>query len=356
MDFFKKDTRTALQAKEYAQWIAFAPMVFQASRALRNLNILSEVHESRKVGVTIEEICKKLDLSNYGARVLMEAGLGIGLLLVNDNKFTLTKAGYLILNDPLTKVNFDFSNDVCYEGLFSLTESIKSGKPEGLKVFGTWKTVYDALAHLQPNVQKSWFAFDHYYSDDSFPEVLEYIYKSKPKTLLDIGGNTGKWAISSVNFDKDVHITIMDLPGQAEMAKKNIEKLGLSDRVSFYQTNILDESIPFPKYFDVIWMSQFLDCFSDNEIISILTRCKNSLNDDGAVYILEPFWDNQRFEAAAFSLQMTSIYFTAIANGNSQMYNSTIFTKLIEKSGFVVDETINDIGISNTLIKCVKKN
>ena len=34
----------------------------------------------------------------------------------------------------------------------------------------------------------------------------------------------------------------------------------------------------------------------------------------------EPIWDKQRFEAAAYSLQATSLYFTCIANGNSKMY------------------------------------
>ena len=181
------------------------------------------------------------------------------------------------------------------------------------------------------------------------------MYKNKPKKLLDIGGNTGKWAIASAKHDADVHVTIMDLPGQTDMAKKNIDSLGLSNRVDFYQTNILDESLPFPKGFDAIWMSQFLDCFSDSEIISILTRCNKALNENGSVYILEPFWDNQRFEAAAFSLQMTSLYFTAIANGNSQMYNSSIFIKLVEKSGFIVDEIIPGVGVSHTLLKCKKK-
>ncbi|MEO8760541.1 MAG: class I SAM-dependent methyltransferase [Bacteroidia bacterium] len=355
MTFFSTDTKTALQAKGYAQWIAFAPMVFQAARSLRNFDILSTIHKAGKGGISIEDVCEKLKFPYYGARVLMEAGLGIGLLIVNDDKYTLTNTGYIILTDKLTRVNLDFSHDVCYEGLFNLDKSIETGKPEGLKVFGKWKTVYEALAHLEPHVQKSWFAFDHYYSDDSFPQILPHVYKNKPKQLLDIGGNTGKWAIASAEFDNDVHVTIMDLPGQTDMAKKNIDNLGLSNRVSFFQTNILDESLPFPKGFDAIWMSQFLDCFSDAEIISILTRCHNALNNDGAIYILEPFWDNQRFEAAAFSLQMTSLYFTAIANGNSQMYNSKIFIKLIEKSGFVVDEIIPSIGISHTLVKCKKK-
>ena len=263
MNFYTKDTKTALQAKEYAQWIAFAPIVFQATMALRNCEILSVVKNAGKAGITIEGVCDKLKLPYYGVRVLMEAGLGIGLLLNNEEQYTITKTGYFILHDELTKVNMDFTHDVCYEGMFSLEKCIREGTPEGLKVFGSWKTIYEALAHLEPHVQKSWFSFDHYYSDDSFPEILPIVYKSKPKTLLDIGGNTGKWSIASVKHDQDVHVTIMDLPGQANMAKKNIDDLGFTDRVSFYHTNILDEALPFPSGFDAIWMSQFLDCFSD---------------------------------------------------------------------------------------------
>lgn len=354
MNFFSKETKTALQAKEYAQFIAFAPIVFQASRVLRDNGILKAVQDSGREGITIAQVTEKLKLPPYGVRVLMEAGLSIGLLLINDEKYTLTKTGFFILNDNLTKVNLDFTHDVCYQGMFTLDESIKNGAPEGLKTLGTWKTVYEALAHLEPHVQKSWFAFDHYYSDDSFPEVLPHVYKNKPKKLLDIGGNTGKWAITSVKYDADVHVTIMDLPGQADMAKKNVDQLGLSDRISFYHTDILNENLPFPEGFDAIWMSQFLDCFSDEQIISILKRCVNVLEKDGFIFILEPFWDNQRFEAAAFSLQMTSLYFTNIANGNSQMYDSAVFRKLVEQAGLEIVEQINGVGVSHTLLKCKK--
>lgn len=354
MTFYTKENKTALQAKEYAQWIAFAPIVFQATRSLQNFGILLAVENAGKEGISIKEVSDTLNLPYYGVRVLMEAGLGIGLLLNNDEKYTVTKTGYFILHDDLTKVNLDFVHDVCYEGMFSLEKSISTATPEGLKTFGSWSTFYEGLAHLEPHVRKSWLAFDHFYSDDSFPEVLPIVFQSKPKTMLDIGGNTGKWSVACTNFDPEVHVTIMDLPGQTEMATKNINERNLQNRVSFYPTNILDEKIPFPKGFDVIWMSQFLDCFSDEQIISILKRCCSSINAGGTIYIMELFWDKQRFEAASFSLQMTSLYFTNIANGNSQMYNSKTFISLIEASGLEVEEVINNIGISHTLLKCKK--
>jgi ubiquinone/menaquinone biosynthesis C-methylase UbiE len=354
MDFFSKDTRNALEAKEYAQWIAFAPMVFQASRILRNSGILTQIETSRKKGITLGELVEKVKMPLYGVRVLLEAGLGIGLIFINEDKYALTNAGYFILNDELTRVNFDFTNDVCYEGLQSLDKSIKNARPEGLKALGEWGTIYEGLSSLPQPAKESWFKFDHYYSDGAFDEALPHVFRQDPKKILDIGGNTGKWSIACVDYCSKVNITIMDLPGQTNMARENIAAKGLGERIDFYEANILDENTVFPKGYDGVWMSQFLDCFSDEEIVSILKRCAAAVNDEGYIYILETFWDKQRYKASAFSLQMTSLYFTAMANGNSQMYDSKVFLKLIEQSGLEVVELIDNIGISHSLVKCKK--
>lgn len=355
MTFFTKENRTAFEAIEYAQWIAYAPMVFQASRILRDSGILLAVENSGTSGITIDEIVLKVQWPAYSVRVLLESGLGIGLVIVNDEKYTLTKTGHFILNDKMTNVNMNFTNDVCYQGLFDLEESLKSQKPIGLKVLGDWETIYEGLSILPEKAKKSWFEFDHFYSDDVFPTVLPLVFKYKPKKIMDIGGNTGKWAMHCAKFDADVSVTIVDLPGQVNLAKKNIEKENLSNRISFHETNMLDVNQELPKGHDTIWMSQFLDCFSDNEITSILTKCHNAITDDGVVYILEPFWDCQRFESAAFSLQQTSLYFTAMANGNSQMYHSEVFKKCIDLANLEIVEQTDRIGACQTLLKCRKK-
>jgi len=354
MNFFTKDTLSAFEAKEAAQWIAFGPVIFQAARVLRNSGVLTVIEENKN-GLLLAEIVEKVKLPLYGVRVLLESGLSMGLVLVNDHKYTLAKTGHFILHDPLTKTNMDFVHDVCYKGLFALDKSIENGKAEGLKEFGEWQTIYEGLSQLPEQVQKSWFAFDHFFSDDAFPRVLSKVYKNGIKKILDIGGNTGKWAIASTKYSPDVSITIMDLPGQLNVAKVKIEQLGLSERVSFLPVNILDETIQFPKGFDAIWMSQFLDCFSEDEIVSILRRCYEALDDDGVVIILEPFWDLQRFEIAAFCLQQTSLYFTALANGTSQMYSAETFLSCIERAGFDVVEQVDNIGLSQSLLNCKKK-
>ena len=355
MNFFTKDKKSAFDSISYAQIIAFAPILFQASKALRDLGILEVVSQSGKDGVTLQEIFPQVNLTEYGTRVLLEAGLGIGLLTRNDHKYEITKTGQFILNDDMTRVNMDFTHDVCYEGMFSLQDSIKESKPTGLKVFGEWDTVYQGLSVLPQKVKDSWFYFDHYYSDGSFDLAMEYIFRDNPKHILDIGANTGKFTLKAMVKDPNVKVTMLDLPQQLGLAKVNIEASGHADRVSYHPLNILDENNQFPKGADAIWMSQFLDCFSEPEIVSILKRCVEALDENGTVYIMETFWDRQEFKVSAFSLQMTSLYFTNIANGNSQMYDSEVFIKLIDQAGLKIVEHIDHIGISHTVLVCKKK-
>ncbi len=352
---YDSDTNSALQAKFDAQKIAFAPIMFQAARALRNLGILEYLLKTKRKGADIETIAEATKVSVYGTKVLLEAGLSLELVMIKNDMFYITKTGYFMLSDELTRVNMDFTQDVNYEGMMHLEESIKNGKPEGLKVFGKWDTVYEALSELPENVRKSWFAFDHYYSDYAFPEVLPHIFKSNPKKILDVGGNTGKFSIYCVQNNPEVHMTILDLPGQVKEAKENIHKAGLDDRISTHALNLLDNSKPFPTGYDAIWMSQFLDCFSQVEILGLLQRSYNALDSDGSLFILETYWDKQEFEASTYSLHATSLYFTAIANGNSQMYHSDDMTKLIDKSGLYIAKIIENIGVSHTLFICKKK-
>jgi hypothetical protein len=345
------DKKSALQAKFDAQKIAFAPIMFQAAKALRDLGILEILKKNRK-GLTKNEVAEELQLAVYGVKVLLEAGLSLEMVRVENDRFFITKTGWFILCDELTRVNMNFTHDVNYLGMFSLTESIKTGKPSGLKTFGEWDTVYEGLSQLPADVQKSWFDFDHFYSDLAFPEILPLVFENSPKHILDIGGNTGKFAVKCAEFNPDVKITILDLPGQLEKAYQNIQSHNFDLRISGYPINLLDHSKPFPKNPDVIWMSQFLDCFSQQDILELLNRARNAMNESSSLFILETYWDMQKHEASTYSLHATSLYFTNIANGCSQMYHSNDMISLIEKAGLYIDEVFEDIGVSHTLFKC----
>ena len=352
---YTKEQHSARDAQRLAQEIAFAPIVFQISRLMVKFGILKLLADNGE-GLSAEEIKKETNLSEYAVKILTEASLSIGTILLREDKFVLSKAGWFLLNDELVKVNMNFNHDVNYLGLFRLDKALLSGKPSGLEVFGNWSTIYEGLSKLPKEVQDSWFSFDHHYSDCSFDRALEIVFAQPTLTLLDVGGNTGRWALRCIQFDDDVEVTIMDLPGQLEMMKKQTEGVSGADRISGYGVDLLDKNAPFPKDFDVIWMSQFLDCFSEEEVVSILVRAGASMNKSGRLYIMETLWDRQKYETAAYCLTLTSPYFTAMANGNSKMFHSEDLIRLIEDAGLEVVSIHDNLGMGHSLLECrVKK-
>lgn len=342
----------AFDAKCDAQKITFAPVAFQSARCLIKFDILKHIDAAGEAGINLQALVEKCDISEYGVHILVDMGMSMSLIWQQEGNYILDKTGYFLLHDAMAQRNLNFVHDVCYQGLFKLEESIVNGKPEGLQVFGDWPTIYPGLKDLPEAAKKSWFEFDHYYSDHAFPQTLPLIFEFSPKHILDVGGNTGKWALKCTEFDENVSITIMDLPGQLAEAKKNAEKAGVADRIAGFEIDLLDESQGFYQGADTIWMSQFLDCFSKEEILSILRRAAKVMDKNSRLYILETFWDRQPFEAGAFCVNATSIYFTTMANGNSRMYHSKDMIKLVQKAGLYVEQDTDNLGLGHTLLNC----
>jgi hypothetical protein len=275
-------------------------------------------------------------------------GLSLGLVKLVPGRaelvYVLGKIGFFMIADGMTAANMDFVGQVCYAGAAAMSDSVMTGKPEGLKTFGVWPTIYDGLSRLPDEAKKSWFAFDHFYSDIAFPAALPLVFARKPKCLFDVGGNTAKWALSCFVYDPDVRVTIVDLPGQLAVAERNIRAAGAEARILTHAMDVLDPSRRFPEGADAVWMSQFLDCFSLAEVESIVRGVGASVRADCDLFVLEPFWDKQRFEAASYSLHATSLYFTTMANGNSKMYRCDELVAAVARGGFSLAEASHELG------------
>lgn len=348
-----KKELSGLNSLSLSQELAFSPIAFQNARCLWKLGVLQVIEDFGLKGASINDIYKNMDLTKYALGVMLDMGLSQRIITESDQRIKLTNLGFFILNDEMTQVNINFMHDVCYQAAFHLEESFISGRPEGLKVFSKKMTIYEKLSTLPNPARDSWLAFDHFYSQRSFPEALKYVFKNNPKNIMDLGGNTGKWSIACLLHCPDVHVTIVDLPGQLDYARSSIEEAGFLNRVTFHEADLLDPNSTLPRNADIVWMSQFLDCFSPLEVIDILSRVKKSLNEKGRVYIMELFVDRQIYDAAKYCLDATSLYFTFLANGNSRFYRYSDFIQFIEKSGLCVESKTEHLGVNHTLLECV---
>ncbi len=349
------DSQSLIEARFAAQRIAFGPILFQAARLLRDLGILEALRAARS-GLTLEQITARVETPRYGVLVLLEAGLAADVVRAEGDRFLLTKTGACVLRDDLTRVNMDFVHHDCFQAMYHLEDSIRAGKPAGLqKVFGDWDTIYAALSALPEPARAIWFRWDHYYSDAAFPQALPIVFERLPRTLLDVGGNTGKWAIRCAQHSPQVAVTILDLPGQLEVARQNIVASGLQARISLQPGDLLDHSRPFPAGFDAIWMSQFLVCFAEADVQRLLERAAAAMGPDSRLYILDTFWDRQDHEISTFCLQAISLYFTCLANGCSRMYKSSDIAAMVEAAGMQVERLTGTLGICSSLMICRRR-
>ena len=354
---YTKEQLSAREAQRLAEFISWGPAVFQASRLMIKFGILDLIRDSAD-GITREEIVQQISLSDYAVKCLLEASLCIGIVIIDPDteRFTISKAGWFLLNDKITRVNIDFNHNLNYKAWYNIEESLINGKPEGLKHFGPWDTIYEGLSQLPNDVQQSWFGFDHFYSDSAFPQALDIVFnKHNVKTLYDIGGNTGKWALQCVDYNADVEVTVIDLPQQILMLQRSIANNPNAHRIKGLGINILDTDANIPKRegkLDAIWMSQFLDCFSMEQIVDILRKARRAMDSDTRIFIMETLWDRQKYEPAAMNLMMTSLYFSAVANGNSKMYNTADLSTCIEQSGLAIEAIYDHIGLGHSIIVC----
>lgn len=351
---FSPDRQGAFAARFEAQKIAFGPVVFQCVRYAWKRGMLQALADAGEQGLSVAELAASGRWSDYALRVVLETCLSAGVVFLHGGRYALDKAGFCVLTDSITQINLDFNHDVCYQGLFKLDESLDAERPIGLQALGDWPTLYQGLSELPEPAKASWFAFDHFYSDTSFPSILPDVFATGPRRIMDIGANTGKFCCAALAYNPQVELHLVDLPRQLAVAEATLREHGVRDRAHLHPTDLLDPALELAPGMDLIWMSQFLSCFSESAIATILQRAASALAPNGQLLVMDTFWDRQRYDIAAYCLINTSPYFTAMASGNSKIYESGDYIRLAEAAGLQLLTVRDDIGYCHSLLRFVK--
>jgi len=351
---FSPPKQRAFDARFEAQKIAFGPVVFHCVRYAWKRGMLQALADAGEQGVTMDALEATGRWHRYALKLALESCLSAGVVLIENGRWQLDKAGFCLISDEITRINFDFVHDVCYQGLFELERSLDAGKPLGLAHLGDWPSIYPALSQLPEPAKSSWFAFDHHYSDTSFPDILPDVFATAPRRLMDIGANTGKFSLAALAHDPRVELHLVDLAPQLAMADTNLAAAGLRERAQLHARDLLDDGAALPAGMDLVWMSQFLSCFGEAQIASIFRRVHAALAENGQVLVLDTFWDRQRYDIAAYCLINTSPYFAAMASGNSKVYESTDYIRLAEAAGLRLQTVRDGIGYCHSLLRLVR--
>jgi len=123
----------------------------------------------------------------------------------------------------------------------------------------------------------------HAIARDLAPKVAAKLDLSAVRRLLDLGGGPATYAINFAQANPELQATVFDLPMPIEIARENIAKNGLTDRVGTVAGNFLQDDIG--TGYDFIWVSQILHSHDEGQCKLIIGKAVAALAAGGTLAI-----------------------------------------------------------------------
>ncbi len=123
----------------------------------------------------------------------------------------------------------------------------------------------------------------HAIARDLAPMVAAKLDLKAVRHLLDLGGGPATYAITFAQANPELKATVFDLPMPIEIARENIAKNGLTDRVDTLAGNFLNDDIG--TGYDFIWISQILHSHDEAQCKLIIAKAVAALTPGGTLAI-----------------------------------------------------------------------
>jgi predicted O-methyltransferase YrrM len=168
----------------------------------------------------------------------------------------------------------------------------------------------------------------HAVARDQAPQVAALMDLAGVKHLLDLGGGPATYAIAFAQASPTLRATVFDLPKPVAIARENIRRHNLTDRIDTKAGNFLEDDIGSGD--DFIWISQILHSHTEEQCRLIIDKAAKAVNPGGQVVIQDFFLNDDQttpLEAAMFSVHMLAV------TPGGRAYTHREVAAMMEKAG-----------------------
>ncbi len=275
---------------------------------------------------TSDNISKIISSDGRSTEKLMNVLCNLNLLKKENGKFSNSEfsARYLVKNSPDYISNLMHASNL-WDSWGNLTEVIKRGNTAGRDAEkNKWKENFIEAMHYRASRDAS--------------KDISNLDLTGVKSVLDLGGGSGAYAMEFIKQKKDIKATVFDLPDVIPLTLKYISANGFEGKINTIKGNYLYDDIG--SGYDLIFLSAIIHSNSFEENKGLIKKCAKALNDNGQIIIQDYAMDEDRLTPEAGAL--FAINMLVNTKGGDTFTQEEIYS-------WLRDAGINDIKRNETI-------
>jgi SAM-dependent methyltransferase len=282
-----------------------------------NMDLFTKLGEQRW---TMPELAKALQVSNRGLTILCRTLAMAGLLHKKGGVYWNTQLAATALNRAHASYRGDYLDllQSHWNDWTRLRESVQSGLP------------LDHDEPEEPDYRRRFTWAMHYRALETAPKIAAQIDLCHAKTLLDLGGGPGTYAMAFLARNPSLYAAVCDRPAALEVAKEIAAAHKAGGRLAYVPLDFTQAAIP--GTYDVIWYSNVLHIYPRDINRAIFKRALAALNPGGRFIIQDAFLNDREAlfpeEASLFAVSM--LLFTE----GGDTYSAAETTEWLREAGF----------------------
>jgi len=229
------------------------------------------------VSLSVSEVAAQRNTDPRATAMLLDALSALGLVAKTDATYTATPfaARNLSKSSPGYLGHIIMHHHHLMSGWEQLDEAVKSGGP-----------VRKPVSHGDDEeVRESFLMGMFNLASQLAPTVAHAVDLSACRTLLDLGGGPGTYAIHFCRGNQNLSAVVYDLPTTRKFAEATIARYDLSSRISFSSGDF--HADPLPSGFDAAWLSHILHSDGPEACGALLSKTVAALKPGGILMVQE---------------------------------------------------------------------
>ena len=262
---------------------------------------------------TIPDLARAMKVSDRGLAILCRNLAMAGLLKKTGETYRNSRLGATALNAHHPAYRGDYLRLITshWNDWSRLLESVKTGLP------------LDHDEPDDPDYRRQFTWAMHHRTLEIAPKIAAQIDLRGARTLLDLGGGPGTYAMAFLAKNPKLRATVCDRPAALAVAKEIAATHKTGARLSYQPLDLLTDAIP--GSYDVIWYSNVLHIYSPQDNQAVFRRALAALNPGGRLLIQDAFLHDRDGlfpeEASLFAVSM--LLFTERGNTYSATETKT---------------------------------